>query len=209
MKMLYVFLLLFNLQIFLGISFEIGKEQNENGMKTLLEEISKTASESKNSKMHPVLAMEGQRAPRGASSLGPNQAKSLEDHAEDQLEGSSTDRTKRETPPKKAEQAVDGCQKEDFLVKTSDLGFPAKVIKPESFNAYKCRGKCSLTQGKTFTPHSLLKAFVNKKGNKTDDEGCCIPTKLRPLYVIYYVEENGIFELRTFQDMIIEGCGCY
>ena len=125
--------------------------------------------------------------------------------------GSSTDRTKRETPLKKAEQASNGCRKKDLLVKTADLGWPAKVIRPENFNAHQCRGKCSLTQGKKITPHSLLEAFVNKnkKGNKTDGEGCCVPTKLRPLYVIFYVEEHGIYELRTFQDMIIEECGCY
>ena len=135
----------------------------------------------------------------------------LEDHAEDQPGGSSPDRTKRETLLKKAEQAGNGCRKEDLLVETSDLGWPAKVIRPESFNAYQCRGKCSLTQRKTFTPHALLEAFVNKskKGNKTDGEGCCVPTKLRPLYVIYHVKEHGIYELRTFQDMIIEECGCY
>ena len=90
--------------------------------------------------------------------------------------GSSTDRTKRETPLK-AEQAGNGCRKKDLLVKTSDLAWPTKVIKPESFNAYQCRGKCSLTQGKTFTPHSLLESMENKKGNKTDGEGCWAPTK--------------------------------
>ena len=96
-----------------------------------------------------------------------------------------------------------------MIVNASDLGLSAKFIRPESFNAYQCRGKCSLTQGKTFIPHSLLEAFVNKKGIKTDGEGCCVPTKVQPMSVIYYVEELGIFERHTFLDMIIEECGCY
>ena len=66
-----------------------------------------------------------------------------------------------------------------------------------------------MTQWKKFTPHSLLEAFVNKKSFKTDGEGCCVPTKLRPLTVIYYDEERGVFVLRTFQDLIVEECGCY
>ena len=92
---------------------------------------------------------------------------------------------------------------------TSDLGLHTKFIRPESFNAYQCRGKCSLTQGKPFTLHSLLEAFVNKKGKKTDGDGCCVPTKMRPLSVIYYNEEGGFYELRSFRDMIIDECGCY
>ncbi|XP_020614137.1 dorsalin-1-like [Orbicella faveolata] len=209
MKMLYVFFLLFTSQFALASSFKIIKEQTENGMKTLLSEMRKTASESTKSNIHPFLTMEGQKVPSGASSVGHNQAKSLEDHAAVQLRGSSTKRTKRESPQSKADQAVNGCRKEDLLVNTSDLGLSAKFIRPESFNAYQCRGKCSLTQGNTFTLHSLLEAFVNKKGNKADGEGCCVPTKLRSLSVIYYAKEHGIFERRTFQDMIIEECGCY
>ena len=122
---------------------------------------------------------------------------------------SSSDRAKCNGPPKNAKQAINGCRKEDLHVNTSDLGLSAKFIRPESFNAYQCRGKCSLTQGKTFTLHSLLEAFVNKRGIKTDGDGCCVPTKLRPLSVIYYVEERGFFERYTFQDLIIEEGGCY
>ena len=125
------------------------------------------------------------------------------------MRGYSSERAKRNSPPKEAKQAIKGCRKEDLFVNTSDLGLSAKFVRPESFNAYQCRGKCSLTQGKTFTSHSLLEAFVNKKGNKTDGEGCCVPTKLRPLSFIYYVKEQEMFEQRTFQDMIIEECGCY
>ena len=109
----------------------------------------------------------------------------------------------------KAEQAVKGCRREDLLVNLTELGMSVKYIRPKSFNAYQCRGQCSLTQGRPFTPHSLLEAFVNKEGNKTDGEGCCVPTKLRPLSLIYYVKEHGMFERHTFKDMIIEECGCY
>ena len=105
--------------------------------------------------------------------------------------------------------AVTGCQKKNLLVNTSDLGFSAKLIEPKSFNAHQCRGKCSLEQWKTFTPHSLLVAFMSKKDIKTDGDGCCVPTKVGPLTVIYYDEEREFFERRTFQDLIIEECGCY
>ena len=78
--MLYVFFLLFASQFVLASSVKIRKEQTENGMKTLLLEKSKTASESTKSKTHPFLIMEGQKAPSGVSSLGHNQAKCKRDN---------------------------------------------------------------------------------------------------------------------------------
>ena len=44
-------------------------------MKTLLAEIRDTASDSINSKIHPILTREGQKAPRGTSLFGHSQAK--------------------------------------------------------------------------------------------------------------------------------------
>ena len=79
MNMLYVFLLLSASQFVLACSFKIRREHKENGMKTLLAQIIKTASKSINSKTHPFLAMEGQKTPRGASLLGHNQAKCKRD----------------------------------------------------------------------------------------------------------------------------------
>ena len=53
----------------------IRKEQTENGVRTLFSEISKTAPEYTESKTHPFLIMEGQKAPSEASSMGHNQEK--------------------------------------------------------------------------------------------------------------------------------------
>ena len=73
--MLYVFLSLFAAQFVLASPLMIRKEQTEDGVKTLFSEISKTASESTESKTHPFLTMEGQMASSEASSMGYNQAK--------------------------------------------------------------------------------------------------------------------------------------
>jgi len=209
MKMLYVFLSLFVAQFDLASPFAIRKVQAKDEVKSPFSEMSKTVPESTESKAHPFLTMDGRKTPSETSSMGYNQANSLENHHEAQLRRSSTDRTKRESPEMTVEQADKGCRREDLLVNSSVLGLPASFIRPESFNAYQCRGLCSLTHGMAFTTHSLLEAFVNKEGNKTDGEGCCVPTKLRPLSFIYYVKEHEVFERYTFKDLIIEECGCY
>ncbi|KAL9979112.1 hypothetical protein ACROYT_G016724 [Oculina patagonica] len=139
-----------------------------------------------------------------------------EEQAEDGEEQETPDpdahatKTKREIQPKKPEQEDYGCQKVDLIVHTKDLGLSTKSIWPESFNAYRCKGKCSLTPKKKFINHSLLKAFLKKKkGIKTDGEACCVPTKLRPMSFVYDIKGRGSFVLHTFQDMIVEECGCY
>ena len=109
-----------------------------------------------------------------------------------------------------AEHEGDACRKVDMLIHTADLGLSPKFTKPESFNAYQCRGQCSLTQRNNFVNHSLMKVLMkNGKGIKTDSEACCVPTKLRPMSFIYYVEERESFVTRTYQDMIVEECGCF
>ena len=55
-----------------------------------------------------------------------------------------TDRAKRDIQPKKAEEE-NGYRTENFIVHSKDLGLSTKFIRPESFNSYHCKGKCSLT----------------------------------------------------------------
>ncbi|KAL9950912.1 hypothetical protein ACROYT_G043484 [Oculina patagonica] len=112
--------------------------------------------------------------------------------------------------PAKTEDEVDACRKMDMIVHTADLSLSTKVIGPESFNAYQCKGQCSLSQKNKFvTPHSLLMAVLKERnGNKTDGEACCVPTKLRPMSFTYYLARRGMFVMHTFKEMIVEECGC-
>ncbi|KAJ7380990.1 hypothetical protein OS493_004584 [Desmophyllum pertusum] len=217
MTMLYLLLSLLASQLFLVSPSLIGKEQVENRQEPSPSSVvNRTASESDGPKTPPYLLkiyqnviIKGHKAHGEAPSFQSFQAKSPAIHTEVEIKGSSPDTTKRHTPPAKVEEEVDGCQKEDMIVHTADLGLFAKVIKPESFNAFQCKGRCSLTQRKKFINHSLLKAIVKKKkGIKTEGEACCVPTKLRPKYFLFYIENRG-YVIRTFKDMIVEDCGCY
>ncbi|KAL9979115.1 hypothetical protein ACROYT_G016727 [Oculina patagonica] len=203
MTMLYLFLSLFASQLFFVTPLVIGKEQAENGEEPSPFELNKTLSESTDPKTPPMFrhGMKEQEAPAKASSFQDFQAEYPDAHAE---------RTKRNIQPKKPEQEDNGCRKVDLIVHTKDFGSSTKSVRPEIFNAYQCKGKCSLTPQKKFINNSLLKAFLKKKkGVKTDGEACCVPTKLRPMSFVYYVEERGSFTMSTYQDMIVEECGCY
>ena len=71
MKMLYLFLWLFALQLSLASPSMIRKEQTESGVETMSTEITKTVPQSTDPKAHPFVATEGPEAPsNAASSLG-------------------------------------------------------------------------------------------------------------------------------------------
>ena len=115
-----------------------------------------------------------------------------------------------EVLPANTEGEDDACRKVDMIVHSADLGLSDKFIRPESFNAYQCKGRCSLSQPEKWVLHSLVMRFLKeKKGTKTDGQACCIPTKMRPMTFINYVGNHGSFVMRTFKNMIVEECGCY
>ena len=126
-------------------------------------------------------------------------------HAEAQIEAPTDDRAERHIPSKKAEHEVGSCRKVDMIIHTANLS--TIFIYPQSFNAFQCIGRCSLTQRKKFINHSLIKAIVNKKkGIKT--EACCAPIKMRPMSALFFDENDNIVK-RNFENMIVEECGCY
>ena len=119
-------------------------------------------------------------------------------------------KAKPEILREKDEHEPGACRKVDMTVNLSDLGLSDTVISPRMFHAYQCKGKCDLKQPHKFNEHSLMKALLNSKNksNTTDGtEACCVPVKFGSLSLLY-LSDKGSVELRTFQDMVVEECGC-
>ena len=102
----------------------------------------------------------------------------------------------------------DTCQRVGLFVSFKELGLYEDIVAPPGFQAYQCKGKCSLTERKKFPNRSPLMALLEeKKGIKIADETCCVPTKLRPITVLY-MNKNTKVVLRNIDDMVVEECGC-
>ena len=111
-------------------------------------------------------------------------------------------------PLEEAEHDIGTCRKVGLYVSFADIGLSEEIIAPDGFNAYQCKGKCSSTQQKKFPNRSAIMALLEKKkGIEIDHEACCVPTKLAPISVIVH-ERNGHIVLRTFDDMVVQECGC-
>ena len=106
------------------------------------------------------------------------------------------------------EHANDTCRKVDLYINFIELGLTETIVAPPGFNAYQCRGSCSLTQLKKVPNRSSLMALLEKKkGIEVAGEACCVPTKLRPISFLYMNKKYKVV-LRDIDDMVVEECGC-
>ena len=111
--------------------------------------------------------------------------------------------------PLKQEEEKVNCRRVSMYVDFVDLGLSDTIIAPSGFYAYQCKGKCSTTQQKKFLNRALLLDLMEKRnGIKTEGETCCVPTKLKPISILTKDEREKVVGLRTFEDMVVEECGC-
>ena len=105
------------------------------------------------------------------------------------------------------EHDVDICRKVGMYLSFAEIGLSNWIIAPDGFDAFQCKGKCPSTKQKKFPSRSALRTLLEKKkGIKTDDEACCVSTKLAPIPALVF--ENGHTVLKTFDGMVVEECGC-
>ena len=124
------------------------------------------------------------------------------------INGSSSKRPKRQINPEAKLLKAVGCSKTDMIINTTAVGWSGWLIRPKTFNAYQCKGKC-FKSIQNVVNHALLKALVHQKlGDAAAFKSCCVPTKMRPIPFLYYKEAHRIV-LHSFNDMVVEECGCY
>uniref|UniRef100_UPI00358FA6C2 inhibin beta A chain-like n=1 Tax=Myxine glutinosa TaxID=7769 RepID=UPI00358FA6C2 len=108
--------------------------------------------------------------------------------------------------------SLTSCCVEEFFVKFSKIGFDW-IIKPEGFYANYCRGNCPThLTGMPGTTASFHTAVLNKyrvQGIEpiSSKPFCCIPTKLKPMSIIFYDEQQNVIK-KDIPDMVVEACGC-
>jgi nodal len=99
------------------------------------------------------------------------------------------------------------CQRHDFDIDFADIGWDKWIIYPKRYNAYYCMGRCPTPVEKSYSPtnHAILQGLI-RLGNTIIPRPCCVPTKLRPLSMLYYEYDEIV--VRQHEDMIATECGC-
>ena len=126
------------------------------------------------------------------------------------LRESSKERFRRQfvSETKKPQEPIH-CKKVDMIINSSAVGWSEWLIRPINFNAYQCQGKCSKSIQKSFVNHAFLKALVHQsQGDGPVPKSCCVATKMKSITFLYINKEQRIV-LQSFNDMVVEKCGCY
>uniref|UniRef100_A0A8C7QL75 TGF-beta family profile domain-containing protein n=1 Tax=Oncorhynchus mykiss TaxID=8022 RepID=A0A8C7QL75_ONCMY len=101
------------------------------------------------------------------------------------------------------------CRKVDMWVDFDQIGWNEWIVYPKRYNAFRCEGECPTPVDESFSPtnHAYMKSLLRLY--HPDRVGCpsCVPTRLSPLSMLYYGDEDLV--LRHHEDMIVEECGCH
>ncbi|XP_074635384.1 dorsalin-1-like isoform X1 [Acropora palmata] len=85
-----------------------------------------------------------------------------------------------------------------------------QVIFPRTFESYRCGGSCRFPLDTKVNPtrHAIILAILYSRLGRAGGgkEPCCVPIKLRKITV--FARREGHIKIQTFQDMIVEECGC-
>lgn len=107
-----------------------------------------------------------------------------------------------------------GCCRRSLYVAFKDVGWSDWIIAPPGYQAHYCQGQCSLVgaagaAGGAGSFHGAVLAHLRLRGSGPPGglRSCCVPTRLRPLSLLYYDQDQNIVK-RDVQDLVVEECGC-
>lgn len=100
------------------------------------------------------------------------------------------------------------CGIHNFKVDFDLIGWGPWIIHPKTYNARVCYGQCPSPISSEYSPtnHVMLQSLMRLKRPLSGPEPCCVPTKLRPLSMLYFEYDDIV--VRHHEDMIVDECGC-
>uniref|UniRef100_A0A8D2QCH9 TGF-beta family profile domain-containing protein n=1 Tax=Zonotrichia albicollis TaxID=44394 RepID=A0A8D2QCH9_ZONAL len=103
------------------------------------------------------------------------------------------------------------CCRKDFYVDFRDIGWNDWIIKPEGYQINYCVGQCPLhvagSPGMASSFHTAVFNLVKANNVQASGHSCCVPTRRRPLSVLYFDRNSNIVKT-DIPDMIVDACGC-
>ncbi|NXD58717.1 INHBC protein, partial [Corvus moneduloides] len=103
------------------------------------------------------------------------------------------------------------CCRKDYYVDFRDIGWNDWIIKPEGYQINYCVGQCPLhvagSPGMASSFHTAVFNLVKANNVRALGHSCCVPTRRRPLSVLYFDRNSNIVKT-DIPDMIVDACGC-
>lgn len=89
-----------------------------------------------------------------------------------------------------------------------EVGWNDWIIAPSGYHAFYCSGECRfpLADHMNSSSHAVVQTMLSSV-NARVPKACCVPTDLSPVTMLY-LDQHDTVVLKTYQDMVVEGCGC-
>lgn len=102
------------------------------------------------------------------------------------------------------------CGIQTLYVSFRDLKWQEWIIAPEGFGAFYCSGECNFPLNAHMNPtnHAIVQTLVHLLQPAKVPKACCVPTKLSPISVLYYLDESNV-NLKKYKNMVVKSCGCH
>ncbi|CAG5089622.1 Oidioi.mRNA.OKI2018_I69.PAR.g12282.t1.cds [Oikopleura dioica] len=142
-----------------------------------------------------------------------SQNKRVRRNVEDFDEHSATFLTSRRKSKKKSSRLIrnrlEPCSREKMYIDFKSIKWTEFIVAPSGFDSYLCSGTCPypLDAHLNHTNHAIFNSVVARLDPLETDGPCCVPTELKPLTVLY-IDNSQRAVLRSYEDMVVESCGC-
>lgn len=100
------------------------------------------------------------------------------------------------------------CRRHRLFVDFKAVGWNDWIVAPRGYHAFYCSGECRfpLADHMNSSSHAVVQTMLNSVNAKVP-KPCCVPTDLSPIAMLY-LDQHDMVVLKTYQDMVVEGCGC-
>lgn len=101
------------------------------------------------------------------------------------------------------------CSRHPLYFDFKDMGWGDWIVAPPGYQGFYCSGECTypMAQHLNATNHAIIQSLVNSVNPAVVPEPCCVPTDLNSITLLYMDQHDRVV-LKSYSDMVVEGCGC-
>lgn len=103
--------------------------------------------------------------------------------------------------------AAEKCSVRTLSINFDDVGWSNWIIAPTAYFANYCAGDCSfpVNSQQNTTNHAIIQSIFFSVG-RVVPRSCCAPVRLGNMAILYQLD--GSVQMKHYDDMIVEACGC-
>lgn len=125
----------------------------------------------------------------------------------DHSTNSASNRNQRARTRGKNARTAEKCSRKTLQINFDEVGWSSWIIAPQAYFANYCLGDCTFPTNdiQNATNHAIIQSIFHSVG-RVIPKSCCAPTKLGNMAILYQLD--GVVQMRHYDDMIVEACGC-